>query len=152
MQLITHRDCIDTLRESILKVDSGRKIPCRTGNSNPRQYCAWLFSRSLLPTELSPAQEMVMRNVYILHRLLMRYDYSVSSPLDAFSEYCVACQKVESIPFDVCWMLFHNAASVTNKNYSVCAPSKWSYFLPIKIRFRGETSSFIHKEVPSSST
>ena len=26
---------------------SGRKITCRTGDSNPRQYCAWLFSRTL---------------------------------------------------------------------------------------------------------
>ena len=25
----------------------GRKIPCRIGDSNPRQYCAWLFSRTL---------------------------------------------------------------------------------------------------------
>ena len=26
--------CTDTVRESALKVDSGRKIPCRTGESN----------------------------------------------------------------------------------------------------------------------
>ena len=31
------RGCTDTLRESALKVDSGRKIPCRTGESNLRQ-------------------------------------------------------------------------------------------------------------------
>ena len=30
--------CTDTVRESALKVDSGRKIPCRTRDSNPRQY------------------------------------------------------------------------------------------------------------------
>ena len=28
------RECTDTVRESSLKVDSGRKIPCRTGESN----------------------------------------------------------------------------------------------------------------------
>ena len=40
--------CTDTVRESALEVDSGRKkIPRRTGDSNPRQYCAWLFSRTL---------------------------------------------------------------------------------------------------------
>ena len=31
------RGCTDTVRESALKVDSGRKIPCRTGESNLRQ-------------------------------------------------------------------------------------------------------------------
>ena len=29
--------CMDTVRESALKVDSGRKIPCRIGESNLRQ-------------------------------------------------------------------------------------------------------------------
>ena len=29
------------------KTDSGRKILCRTGDSNPRQYCAWPFSQPL---------------------------------------------------------------------------------------------------------
>ena len=31
------RGCTDTVRESALKVDSGRKISCRTGESNLRQ-------------------------------------------------------------------------------------------------------------------
>ena len=31
------RGCTDTVRESALRVDSGRKIPCRTGESNLRQ-------------------------------------------------------------------------------------------------------------------
>ena len=31
------RECTDTVRESALKVDSGKKIPCRTGESNLRQ-------------------------------------------------------------------------------------------------------------------
>ena len=47
MQAIVHGGCTDTVRESALKADSGRKIPCRTGDSNPRQYCAWLLSRTL---------------------------------------------------------------------------------------------------------
>ena len=29
------------------RVCSGRKIACRGGDSNPRQYCAWLFSQTL---------------------------------------------------------------------------------------------------------
>ena len=39
--------CTDTLRDSALKVDSWRKIPCRTGESNLRRQRA-------LPTELHP--------------------------------------------------------------------------------------------------
>ena len=31
------RGCMDTVRESELNVDSGRKIPCRIGKSNLRQ-------------------------------------------------------------------------------------------------------------------
>ena len=38
--------CTGTVRQSPMKADSGRKIPRRTGDSNPRQYCAWLFSRT----------------------------------------------------------------------------------------------------------
>ena len=32
-----HWGCADTVRESALKVDSGRKIPCRTEESNLRR-------------------------------------------------------------------------------------------------------------------
>ena len=45
---------MDTV-ESALEVDSGEKIPCRTGDSNPRQYCAWLFSRTLYQLSFIPA-------------------------------------------------------------------------------------------------
>ena len=41
------QDFTDTVRESALEVDSGRKIPCRTGDSNRLQYCALLFSWTL---------------------------------------------------------------------------------------------------------
>ena len=42
------RDCTSTAREPSLEVDSGRKIPCRTWDSNPRsQYCVSRFSRTL---------------------------------------------------------------------------------------------------------
>ena len=51
MHAIACRGCTDTARESALKVDSGRKIPCRTGDSNPRLT----FQSDTLPTELFPA-------------------------------------------------------------------------------------------------
>ena len=43
------RDCThkDDIRESALEVDCERKIPRSTGDSKPRQYCAWLFSRTV---------------------------------------------------------------------------------------------------------
>ena len=49
LHAIAHGGCTDTVRESALEVDFGRKIPCSTGYSNPRQYCVWLFSRTLYP-------------------------------------------------------------------------------------------------------
>ena len=45
--LFTHRVCRNTVRECALEVDSGGEIPCCTRDSNPHQYCAWLFSRTL---------------------------------------------------------------------------------------------------------
>ena len=46
---------IDTARESALKLDSGRKIPCRTGESNLRQRRAGptLYQMSYIPTPKS---------------------------------------------------------------------------------------------------
>ena len=47
MRAIAHGGGTDTVRETALEVDSGRKIPWRTGDSNPRQYCTWRFSQTL---------------------------------------------------------------------------------------------------------
>ena len=47
MHAIAHGGCTDTVRESAPEADSGRKIPCRTWDSNPQQYYAWLFSQTL---------------------------------------------------------------------------------------------------------
>ena len=46
------RGCMDTVRESGQKVDSGKKIPCRTGNSNLLQRLAgpMLYQLSYIPT------------------------------------------------------------------------------------------------------
>ena len=52
MHAIAHRGCTDTVRESALKVDSGRKIPCRTRESNLRRQRAglMLYHLSYIPT------------------------------------------------------------------------------------------------------
>ena len=53
MRLCT-RVCTDTLRESALKVDSGRKIPCRIGESNLHRQRAGptLCQLSYIPTPI----------------------------------------------------------------------------------------------------
>ena len=53
---IAHGDCMDIVRESALEVDSWRKIPCRNGDSNPRQYCTLAFQSDVLPSEVFPLQ------------------------------------------------------------------------------------------------
>ena len=45
------RGCTDTVRESALKVDSGRKIPCRNGESNLHSAAC---RSDALPTEPHP--------------------------------------------------------------------------------------------------
>ena len=49
------RGCMDTARESALKVDSGRKIPCRIGESNLRQRRdgLMLYQLSYIPSPLA---------------------------------------------------------------------------------------------------
>ena len=49
------RGCTDTLKESALKVDSGRKIPCRTWESNlcQRRASPMLYQLSYIPTQVT---------------------------------------------------------------------------------------------------
>ena len=51
MHAIAHRGCTDTVRECALKADTGRKISCRTGESNLRQRRAGptLYQLSYIP-------------------------------------------------------------------------------------------------------
>ena len=51
MHVIAHGGVLTDIRESTLKVDSGRKIPCRTGESN---LCQQRDGLMLYPTELHP--------------------------------------------------------------------------------------------------
>ena len=59
---IAHGGCTVTVRESALKVDSGRKIPCRTGESNVRRRHAgpMLYQLSYIP-----AQYQFGRSTYV---------------------------------------------------------------------------------------
>ena len=53
MHAIAHEVSTDTVRESALKVDSGRKIPCSTGESNLHWQHAspMLYQLSYIPTQ-----------------------------------------------------------------------------------------------------
>ena len=47
MHAIAHDGCTNTVIESALKVDSGRKVHSRAKESTLRQYCAWPFGPTL---------------------------------------------------------------------------------------------------------
>ena len=47
IRVSAHGSCMDTVSEYAVKIYSGRKIPCRTGDSNLCQCSVWLFSRTL---------------------------------------------------------------------------------------------------------
>ena len=56
------RGCTDTVSESALKFDSGRKILCRTGESNLRRLPArqMLYQLSYIPTPLGIVKKNVL--------------------------------------------------------------------------------------------
>ena len=53
MQAIAHKGCTDTVRESALNLDSGRKIPRRTG-TQPASVLRLASQSDALPDELFP--------------------------------------------------------------------------------------------------
>ena len=61
MHAIAHGGVITDVRESALKVGFGRKIPCRTGESNLRQRCAgpMLYQLSYIPAVVPPGLRLV---------------------------------------------------------------------------------------------
>ena len=60
------RECTDTVRESALKVDRGRKIPCRTGESNlrRRRVGPMLYQPSYIPTQGTRHKSVQIRVCY----------------------------------------------------------------------------------------
>ena len=69
MHATAHGGCTHTVRESAPKGDTGRKVPCRTGQSNLRQHCAWLsaFQSDALPAELLAAVSTVLQQHFLLY-------------------------------------------------------------------------------------
>ena len=69
------RECTDTIRESALKVDSGRKIPCRTEELNLCQRCAGpvLDQLSYIPTPFQfPIPRLQNQSSWLNFRAVLR--------------------------------------------------------------------------------
>ena len=70
MHAIARRGCTDTVRESALEADSGRKIIRHTGELNPRQYCVWIFAPALCqlsyPTSSNDNARVTKEKCYII--------------------------------------------------------------------------------------
>ena len=65
MHAIAHGGCMDTVKESAMEVDTGRKIPCHTGDSNPRQYCAGFSVGPLYPRSYPRSPSLVKLGVLV---------------------------------------------------------------------------------------
>ena len=82
MHAVAHGGCADTVREFALKADTERKIPRRTGDSNPRQYCACFFvffsQSDALPTELFPPVKIFITIIFSPSQLPVQTWHSVS--------------------------------------------------------------------------
>ena len=73
----------DIVREPALEVDSARekKIHCRTGDLNPRQYCAWLFSRTFNQPSYPYPHSYVMHSLHFYSCLTMNCTVAIKSAI-----------------------------------------------------------------------
>ena len=117
MQLHTW-GCTDPvrLRDSELKVDSGEKICCHIRDSNPHQYCAWLFSRTAT-NELSLPSVVAVAGLSFadLGTLLTATSFQAVSALSSFvTKYSLKYAYVfVSARFCYCdWRLIRASKSV----------------------------------------
>ena len=65
MHAIGQRYCMNTIRESALKADLGRKISCCTKEVNLHQYYPWLFHPTLYKFMLGDKKMRGMCTVWI---------------------------------------------------------------------------------------
>ena len=90
------RGCTDTVRESALKVGSGRKIPCRTGESNLRRQRAgpMLYQLRYIPTPFerrhifSLLWQIIITARFILI-VIIQWDYRCHQDISALSKHPV---------------------------------------------------------------
>ena len=101
MHAIAYGSCTDTVRESALKVDSGRKIPFRTEEIEPASAAC---RSDVLPTELHPRPPPVLLSVLITivirkrpcHHGLLSSDLSVSFRAVSVSLCFYVCVSLSS--------------------------------------------------------
>ena len=79
----------DTVRESALKVDSGRKIPCRSGESNLRQRRAGPMLYHLSYVHVPPPHPMVTEDqcsvfVFSIRFYLQTFAYNACGVVNTF--------------------------------------------------------------------
>ena len=71
---VNARGCTDTVKESVLTVDSGTKLPDRTGESNPRQRRAGSLFYQL---SYSPSCHCAKLTVYFRYAYYSRTHYAL---------------------------------------------------------------------------
>ena len=85
MHTITHGGCTNIVRKSNLKADSGRN-PCRTRESNPRQYGAWLFGSVL--QQLNGPTLICTKHMSRTLKVMMHGMMSVVKPVLNWANVC----------------------------------------------------------------
>ena len=78
MHVIAHGGCTDTVRESASEADSGRKIPCRTRDSNPLQYCARFFSPTLYQQSYCREPVDCSQSMFQSHCLVLSFCFNIT--------------------------------------------------------------------------
>ena len=73
VRVIAHGGCTNTVREFALTVDSGRENLCRSGESEMREYRAWLFSRRVWGLNDIPARKNRIAYISILEKGFLHF-------------------------------------------------------------------------------
>ena len=88
--VIGHGHCVNTVRQSALQVNSGRKIPCLTGKSDLRQQCAEYDVQSI---ERHPDSSSVNEPVFKDHPFL-KTKFLLTSWLVSFTGLTISKREV----------------------------------------------------------
>ena len=99
------RGCTDTVRESALKVEPGRKIPCRTGGSNLRRQRAGptLYQLSYNPTLIMNHSRL---RIFLFLQTIIRFlcfRYRIAEGGFCTHDMCQVCQcsERENVGFEI---------------------------------------------------
>ena len=116
MHVIAHRGVQTHVREYALKVDSGRKIPCRTGESNLRQRRdgPMLFQLSHMPTQVVRWMRRIRVPDYV--ELFMSVVCLKVCRRQVNVDTCLT-HTLCHILVVVCFLFFYIALKLFNNNY-----------------------------------